>query len=269
MGRTQTVCALARRLTATDEDTLEKIKYFSQEGRWNERIENTAAPSPLRRRTGAELLLGALYFSKLQKESNRLFQTEIRGEENAKRIWGCVVCCNHVNLLDGMAVRMALGNRRIFTATSDTPPSDSILTRALLEKNTLFYLDDFAQMKAFSSAATSLLRRGNSILFYPEKTVWWGYEKPRPLYALPYRYAAKCRVPVLPIFITFEPTEASQKSRVGLKKFIVNILPPIYPDYRLPLRERAEKLRKQNAKAWQACYDCFYRANRLTKPTNP
>ena len=59
-------------------------------------------------------------------------------------------------------------------------------------------------MMNFTSAVNRLLKRGESILIYPEQEMWWNYKKPRPFKVGAFKMACRAGVPVLPTFITMQ-----------------------------------------------------------------
>ena len=56
-------------------------------------------------------------------------------------------------------------------------------------------------------AADTILKRGDFILIYPEQSLWWNYEKPKPLKNGAYKIASRSNVPVIPIFITMKDSD--------------------------------------------------------------
>ncbi len=269
--RMKIVKDLANTLVSTDLQTIETIKLYEHEGRFNEHID-TGAPVPEYIPVDGKYkyvtknpftliknaILRALFVKPFIREANRLFNTEVHGKEHLQGVNGCIICCNHVNKLDSMAVVYALEGKTIYTTGAEFNNMKGFLGDMMRVGRLMPLSSSYNAMKNFDEAVTKLLKKGCGITFFPERAEWWGYEKPRPLMNGAYRYAVKNNVPILPIFITFEPTVESQADPTALKKFIVNILPPIYPDKTLTPRTRAEQLKEENAKAWQKCYDEFY-----------
>jgi 1-acyl-sn-glycerol-3-phosphate acyltransferase len=112
----------------------------------------------------------------------------------------------------------------------------------------------------FSSAVNTLLKRGESILIYPEQEMWWNYRKPRPFKVGGFKMACRAGVPVLPTFITMtDDPDRLDGDGYPLQRHTLHILPPIYPDLSLGEKLAAEKMKEQ---AYSACvkkYEEVYR----------
>lgn len=261
---------LAEMLAATDESTLEKIEQYEKEGRFNEHLDTNVAEyipvdgsykyitrNPFKR--FYESLQRVFIVNPFMRYSNKLFDTQVTGRENLKSLGrkGCIVCCNHVNKLDCMAVVYALKGKKVYTSGAEFNNMKGFLGDMMRVGRMIPLSGNYAAMKNFDAAVTKFLKDGCAVTFYPERAEWWGYEKPRPLVSGAYKYAVKNGVPVLPVFITFRPSESAEKT--ALKKFVVNILPPIYPDLNLPKRQAVQKLMAENAQSWDKCYKEFYK----------
>ena len=92
--------------------------------------------------------------------------------------------------------------------------------------------------KYFSKILEELLQKNNYILIYPEQEMWFNYKKPRTLKPGAYYYAAKNNVPIISCFVEIREKEEKDNSEFYKVKYIIHILPPIYPN--------AEKTAKEN-----------------------
>lgn len=259
-------------LTSTTPETLEKIRQCEAEGRFNDHLDSLEGAVfrpvdgsfeyiPRSPWTKLVRALQACFIVKpFTRYTNRVLKTEVTGQEHLKNLHAAIVCCNHVNKLDCLAVQWALRPRKVFTVGAQFNNMEGFLGDMMRVGGFLPLSDRFAAMKHLDQAIAELLQKGRFVTFYPEQSEWWCYEKPRPLKNGAYHYAVKNNVPVLPVFITFRPTEASRKSETGLKQFVVNILPPIRPAEGLTGKAAVADLKAQNAKAWQDAYDAFYHA---------
>lgn len=258
-------------LSATTPEALKKIAEYEAEGRLNEHPEGMFAPA-YRAVTGDYRYLTANPFKNMytafcrqfivkpfMRYTNKLLRTEVRGEENLEGIRGAIVCCNHVNKLDCMAIAYAL-NRRTYTTAAEFNNMSGFLGDMMRVGGMLPLSADYRAMANLDRAISKLLDKGKYITFFPEGSEWWCYEKPRPQLIGAYRYAVKNGVPVVPVFITFKPTPESESQETGLKQFIVNILPPVYADLSLPPKQAALKMRDECADAWAKMYAQFYQA---------
>ena len=62
-------------------------------------------------------------------------------------------------------------------------------------------------MVKFMKAFATLLKRGETILIYPEQGMWWNYRKPRPMQEGAFNLAVRNNTPVVPIFIGMEDSD--------------------------------------------------------------
>ena len=124
--------------------------------------------------------------------------------------------------------------------------------------NTLPLSSSLTCMKELFAALHSLFERGEKVLIYPEQGMWHDYKKPRPLKLGSFRLAVKEKVPVLPIFITLEDTEKTDAEGLPVQAYTVHILPPIFPDENLTVREDTERICRENYRLWKETYECFY-----------
>lgn len=69
-------------------------------------------------------------------------------------------------------------------------------------------------------------------------------------------------MPVVPVFITFEETEETKKSPLGIPRFVVNILKPIYADKTLSPKENIGHMKKTCENEWWQTYENFYHKKR-------
>ena len=125
--------------------------------------------------------------------------------------------------------------------------------------NTLPLSSQTATMKKFLKAVKILLSRGETILIYPEQSMWWNYRKPKPMQDGAFSLAVRNQVPVVPIFITMEDSDTLDDDGFFVQEYTVNILPAIYPDPTLSGAEAREKMKEENYAAWVKTYEDFYR----------
>lgn len=257
-------------LATTDEQTLDKIEEYEKKGLYNEHLDTNPAPYitvdknykylPKNPFVKAKRALQDFFFLKpFCKEANKLFQTQIVGRENLKDVQGAVVCCNHVNKLDCMAIRYALAPKKVYFTTAEFNNMKGFIGDMMRAGGILPMSENFAAQKNFVNAVSTVLKRKQFVTFFPERSEWWGYEKPRPHENGAYHVAARNNVPILPVFITFNQTEESKKSRTGIKQFVVNILPPIYPNAELSLKQNMATMKEKCESVWQQTYNEFYK----------
>ena len=208
---------------------------------------------------------GARFYDKLI-ENKQLIIKEVRGIENFSSVKeGKIVTCNHFNLCDNYAVWVALRDymngkllyKVIREGNYTNPPKPFGLF--MKHCNTLPLSSQTSTMKKFMQAFKTLTERGETILVYPEQSMWWNYKKPRPLKEGAFTLALRNKTPIVPIFITMEDSNVPDGDGFFVQEYTINILPPIYPDISLPRREAVEKMRKENYEAWVKTYEEFYK----------
>jgi len=205
------------------------------------------------------------YFDKKIAEGELIIK-HIKGIENyfavAKK--GVVITCNHFNAYDNYAVYKAiqpyLGNRNLYKIIREGnytsfPGFYGYLFRHC---NTLPLSTNHNVLRELMNAVDKLLKRGEKILIYPEQGMWWNYRKPRPLKAGAFRFAAKSCAPVLPFFITMEDSEKTGADGFPIQEYTVHILPAIFPDPKLTVRENTKIMCEKNYYLWKEVYETTY-----------
>ena len=258
---------------------LDRIDEFEKKGWFDKDINDDPPTRPLRpgevdytgkklsTRIGTKFAnkVGQRHFEKMMKRGDIVLK-EIRGRENLSGLKdsGVLITCNHFNVFDNYAVFKAV---------------DPILHKSILYKiiregnytsfpglygylfrhcNTLPLSSSYTCLKELMAAIHTLFARKEKILIYPEQGMWMNYRKPRPLKLGSFRFATKENVPVLPLFITLEDTDRIGGDGLPIQAYTVHILPPIYPDKNLSLREDSERMCRQNYKLWKETYESFY-----------
>ena len=209
--------------------------------------------------------IGQHHFEKMLKNGDVVLK-EINGQENLAAIsnTGALITCNHFSVFDNYAVYKAvspiLGKRDLYKIIREGNYTSfpGLYGYLFRHCNTLPLSSNISCMKEFLSALHLLWKRGEKILIYPEQGMWHDYKKPRPLKIGSFRFAAKEKVPVLPIFITLEDTDRLDKDEMPIQAYTVHILPPIYPDPNLSIRENSEQMCRENYKLWKETYESFY-----------
>ena len=113
-------------------------------------------------------------------------------------------------------------------------------------------------MVKFMKAVAQLLKRGETILIYPEQGMWWNYKKPRPMQDGAFSLAVRNNAPVVPIFITMEDSAHLDSDGFPVQEYTLHILPAIYPDKTLSRGEAKNDMKNRNYNAWVKAYEEFY-----------
>ena len=209
-------------------------------------------------------IFGARFFDKMIA-NKQLIIKEVRGIENFTAVeGGRIVTCNHFSVGDNYAVWVALRDHMdgkflykvIREGNYTNPPKPFGLF--MRHCNTLPLSSQRATMVKFMKAFAELLRRGETILIYPEQGMWWNYKKPRPMQDGAFSIAVRNKAPIVPIFITLEDSDVIDPDGFPVQEYTLHIMPAIYPNPTLSLREAKEDMRKKNYDAWVQVYEHFY-----------
>ncbi len=125
--------------------------------------------------------------------------------------------------------------------------------------NTLPLSRNRRTMINFMTATNTLLKRGESVLIYPEQGMWWNYKKPRPFKIGGFKIAYRAGVPVLPTFITMQD-DPTRKDGDGypVQRHTLHVMPPIYPNKELGEKVGAEEMRQRAYELCKAKYEEVY-----------
>ncbi len=256
-------------LVSSDEKTLKKIDEYEKLEKFNEHLDSNPEdyipvdekfeyiPKNIFKRIGWALKR-FFFLRPFAKAANKTLQTVVTGRENIKGIDSAIVVSNHVNKLDSLAIQFALRPKKVYFTAAEFNNMNGFLGDMMRANRMLPMSSNIQAQKNFLGAVKKILKSKKYINFFPERAEWWCYEKPRPQLSGAYKIATKNNVPIIPIFITFNQTEESKKSPLGLKQFVVNILKPIYPKQDLSLNENIEWMKNECQKQWQDKYDSFY-----------
>lgn len=209
-------------------------------------------------------IAGSRFFDKMIA-NRQLIIKEVRGIENFCAVkGGKIVTCNHFSVGDNYAVWVALRDymngkmlyKVIREGNYTNPPKPFGLF--MRHCNTLPLSSQVSTMKKFLRAVKVLLQRGESILIYPEQSMWWNYRKPRPMQDGAFTLAVRNNTPVVPVFITMEDSGIPDGDGFYVQEYTIHILPAIYPDQKLSNVEAKEAMKKENYEAWVKVYEDFY-----------
>ncbi len=208
---------------------------------------------------------GSRFYDKMI-DKRQLIIKEVRGIENFTAVkGGKIVTCNHFSVCDNYAVWVALRDHMdgkmlykiIREGNYTNPPKPFGLF--MRHCNTLPLSSQTATMKKFLRAVKELLGRGETILIYPEQSMWWNYRKPRPIQDGGFVLAVRNKTPIVPIFITMKDSDILDSDGFFVQEYTINILPAIYPDESLSSSLAKEAMKKENYEAWVRVYEEFYK----------
>ena len=207
---------------------------------------------------------GARFFDKMIA-NGQLVIKEVRGIENFASVeGGRIVTCNHFSVGDNYAVWVALrdhmNGKMLYKVIREGNYTNPPKPFGLFMKhcNTLPLSSQTSTMVKFMRAVKVLLERGETILIYPEQSMWWNYRKPKPLQDGAFTLAVRNNTPIVPIFITMEDRDTLDADGFFVQEYTLHILPAIYPDRSISNAQAKEKMKKENYEAWVKVYEDFY-----------
>jgi 1-acyl-sn-glycerol-3-phosphate acyltransferase len=260
-------------------EILKRIEEYEKAGRFDEDVEDDPEgkelfpeqadylcekfSSKVKRRIAN--FIGDHYFLNLIKK-DILVIDGVEGKEHLSALQnGAIVTCNHFSPFDNYIVfhciRKALPRKYLYKIIregnyTNFPGLYGFLFRHC---NTLPLSRNRRTMINFMSAVNTLLKRGESILIYPEQGMWWNYKKPRPFKVGGFKMAYKANVPVLPTFITMTDDETrTDGDGYPVQHHTLHVMPPIYPDKSLGEKVGAEKMMNEAYNACKAKYEEVY-----------
>ncbi len=256
----------------------EKIAELEKKGLWHLDISEDPETYPLmpdkidylnekptsRIKTKIANILGARFFDKMIAK-RQLIIKEVRGIENFTAVsGGKIVTCNHFSISDHYAVWVALrkhmNGKMLYKVIREgnytNPPKPFGLF--MRHCNTLPLSSQTSTMAKFMKAFSVLLKRGETILIYPEQGLWWNYRKPRPMQDGAFSLAVKNSAPVVPVFITMDDSGIPAPDGDTVKEYTLHILPAIYPSKELSPKEARQDMKNKNYEAWVKTYEDFY-----------
>lgn len=259
-------------------EVLARIQEYERAGRFDEDVENDPeAPElmpdqvdylckKLSSKIGKRIAnrIGDKYFLKLIKK-DILVIDGVTGMENVTALQnGAVITCNHFSAFDNYVVfhciRKHLPRKYLYKVIREGNYTNfpGLYGYLFRHCNTLPLSRNRRTMINFMSATNTLLKRGESILIYPEQGMWWNYKKPRPFKIGGFKIAYRAGVPVLPMFITMTDDERLDGDGYPIQRMTLHIMPAIYPDTALGEKLGAEKMKDEAYALCKAKYEEVY-----------
>lgn len=261
-------------------EILEKIKQLEKEGKFDVDAENDPPTIELtpenvdylktkrknRWKNKFANKLGEKFLEAIIKD-NKLIIKDVIGLENLSNIKsGAILTCNHFNPFDSFTIEEVLSlsgqreKKKLYKVIREGNYTNFSGFYGFLFRNadTLPLSSNTRTMIKFMQASDIILRRGDFILIYPEQSLWWNYEKPKPLKNGAYKLAARSNVPVIPIFITMTDSDIIGEDGFPIKEYYVHIEEPIYPNQNLSEKENVQIMKNKNFEIWKNIYEEFY-----------
>lgn len=263
------------KLAYTTPEVLKRIRQAESEGRYNEHLDpidyencypvEADFPYIPKGRLAVKQRFQRIFpIAPFCEIVNRfILKSRVYGKEKLSGIESAVVTCNHINKLDAVAARWALrrgGRARQFKVmVADFNNQKGKLGEYMRSFGIMPFCAKHEVIRRFEQAVQYYLQNDAYILFFPEQSEWWCYEKPRPIKDGAFYYAVKNRVPVVPLFITFSLTGCSDKNNIPKRRFHVHVLEPIYAREDLSAHDNIRWMRDENYREWTEKYEEFYK----------
>lgn len=194
----------------------------------------------------------------------------IDGIENLPDSPTAFITGNHYNQFDVLLIgKLALKKRqRLFIVVeASNLAMPHLIGWAVRNFDSLPIDHDFHYLsRIFPKKLAQVLSKPGWILIYPEEELWFNYRKPRPLKKGAYYYAAKFNQPIISTFTEIQATskrELFQRDFYKTKK-IPHILPTIYPNPDLKIRENMQRMAEIDYRQKKAAYEKYYQRKLTT-----
>ena len=266
------------KLSPDRREVLQRIAEYERAGRFDEDVENDP-PAPellpdqvdyLCKKVSSKIgkrianFIGDHYFLNLIKK-DVLVIDGVTGTEHLEALKnGAIITCNHFSAFDNYVVfhciRKALPKKYLYKVIREGNYTNfpGLYGYLFRHCNTLPLSSNRRTMMNFMSAVNTLLKRGESILIYPEQGMWWNYKKPRPFKVGGFKMAYRAGVPVLPMFITMTDDERLDNNGYPVQRHTLHIMPPIYPNEDLGEKVGAEEMKNKAYALCKAKYEEVY-----------
>ncbi len=191
--------------------------------------------------------------------------TEITGlEKLADVTGGAILTCNHFAPLDNTVVRhltRKLGKKRISIISQQSNFAMTGIIGFLMNyADTIPLSDDpHYMLKVLPDILQERTEKGEFVLIYPEKEMWFHYRKPRHLMRGAYHFAAKLNVPVVSCFVEMRDLPETDNNEDFRKvHHTLHILGVLQPDPEQSIRENSFRMCQEDyalkKTAYEACY---------------
>lgn len=191
-------------------------------------------------------------------------ETKIIGIENIKDInGGAIITSNHFNPLDNTIIQKLardVGKKRLYIIGQVTNLAmDGIIGFMMNHSNIIPISRQVSYMKKeLAKTIENKLEENNYILIYPEEEMWFNYKKPRTLKLGAYYYAAKNNVPIISCFVEMIDTDKKDNDEFNKVKYVLHVLPPIYPNADLTAKENSRIMMETDYKQKKEAYEKAY-----------
>jgi 1-acyl-sn-glycerol-3-phosphate acyltransferase len=169
---------------------------------------------------------------------------KIEGIENLPVNGRFIVTSNHFNPLDNLCIKKVV--KKVYNKELSIVIQATNLAAEGVIGELFNYLNHIPVCKSANYIRGEFMRRmgetlnsGHPVLIYPEEEMWFNYRKPRPNKRGAFYFAAEMDVPIVPCFVEILDTDKPDNDEFFESKYIVHILPTIYPDDNKSIRQNS------------------------------
>ena len=208
--------------------------------------------------------IGHIFFNALTKILTS--STEFRGLNLLKNLpkGGAIVTANHFNQIDSLPIKRLADktHHKLSIVIEDTNLKlPGILSYLMTYVGTIPLIKSTSYIaNKFPKHLHDALENNNWVLIFPEQEMWWNYRKPRKLRRGAYYFAAEQNVPIVSTFIEIQPLPKLEKDHPDFyqTKYIVHVLPTIYPDASLNAHDNSKQMMEKDYQKKVAAYEQIY-----------
>ncbi len=222
---------------------------------------NNSPMSVIKRKTA--FTLAYLYFFIERLKKHVMLNAPV-GIESLSGSGAAIITCNHFSPYDSFIMQ------QLFDRSRRTGKLYRIIREGnytgfggfygflMRNCNTLPLSRDLRCAAKLSRALEAVISRGDSILIYPEQSLWWNYRKPKPAKSGAFDLAVRYGVPVIPVFITMQDSELIGADGFPVQIYTPHVGKPIYPNAELGKKAASEELARQHLAFCNETYENFY-----------
>ena len=179
----------------------------------------------------------------------------VHGEKLKKLPKKGVTVCNHVHMLDCIAVACHMNHRRFCVPTLEANFRIPLIRWLIRILGGVPLPEQVKPFREMHTALTKYVQRGNLVHVYPEAVLYPRYNGLRTFKRGAFALAYDCNVPVIPYVIKYVEPEGIQKLFHRKKVMRLYILDPVYPDTNRPKREETKRLCEQTYARMQDVFE--------------
>ncbi len=192
--------------------------------------------------------------------------TEIKGLDKLNGLprGGAILTSNHYNQLDALPMKLLANEKHqhLSIVIEDT--------NLMLPGYLRFLMNNIGTIPLVNSPSYigndfllhlhDALSKNHWVLIYPEQEMWWNYRKPRKTHRGAYYFAAKQNVPIISTFVEIKTLLKLEKNNPDFyqTKYIVHVLPVIYPNLKLNDRQNSYQMMKKDYQQKVEAYEKIY-----------